>query len=86
LASIAFTPNLRRHLSVEQCIVEGGTVSILLENLFKAEPLLRGYLLDDQGDIRKHVNVFLDDNLVTDLSTAVAQDSEVFIMQALSGG
>ena len=50
------------------------------------EPLLRGYVLDDQSKIRKHVNVFLDSTLVTDLNTHVREDSEVFIMQALSGG
>ena len=55
-------------------------------NLFEMEPLLRGYVLDDQSKIRKHVNVFLDSTLVTDLNTHVREDSEVFIMQALSGG
>ena len=55
-------------------------------NLFELEPLLRGYVLDDQSKIRKHVNIFLDSTLVTDLNTHVREDSEVFIMQALSGG
>ena len=86
MAKVAFTPNLRRHISVEECSVPGNTVNELMLNLFEMEPLLRGYVLDDQSKIRKHVNVFLDSSLVTDLNTHVREDSEVFIMQALSGG
>ena len=86
MAKVAFTPNLRRHISVEECSVPGNTVNELMLNLFEMEPLLRGYVLDDQSKIRKHVNVFLDSSLVTDLNTCVREDSEVFIMQALSGG
>ena len=47
------------------------------------------YVLDDQGALRKHVNVFVDNRMISDrvaLSDAVAEDSEVFVMQALSGG
>ncbi len=86
MANVAFTPNLRRHLSVDKCTVPGGTVNELMRNLFESEPLLRGYVLDDQGDIRKHVNIFLDNTLITDLESVVCEDSELFIMQALSGG
>ena len=86
MAKVAFTPNLRRHISVEECSVPGNTVNELMLNLFEMEPLLRGYVLDDQSKIRKHVNIFLDSTLITDLNTHVREDSEVFIMQALSGG
>ena len=57
-----------------------------MHNLFESEPLLRGYILDDQGNIRKHINIFLDNTLITDLEENVRESSEVFIMQALSGG
>ena len=86
MAKVAFTPNLRRHISVDQRSVAGNTISELMHNLFESEPLLRGYILDDQGNIRKHINIFLDNTLITDLEENVRESSEVFIMQALSGG
>ena len=51
--------------------------------------MLRGYVLDDQGHLRRHVQVFVDAAMVADragLSDPVGDASEVFVMQALSGG
>jgi molybdopterin synthase sulfur carrier subunit len=67
----------------------GATVREVLDHLFASAPGLRTYVLDDQGAMRKHVTVFLDSTPVTDrdrLSDTVRPDSELFIMQALSGG
>jgi hypothetical protein len=50
---------------------------------------LRGYLLDDQGGLRRHVTVFIDGLRLRDrrgLGDVVADDSEVYVVQALSGG
>ncbi|HAA14440.1 MAG TPA: molybdenum cofactor biosynthesis protein MoaD, partial [Cytophagales bacterium] len=44
---------------------------------------------DDQGQLRKHVNVFVGNTLIADrigLSDALTAQDEVYIMQALSGG
>jgi sulfur-carrier protein len=49
----------------------------------------RSYVLDDQSELRKHMNVFVDGNRVRDrvhLSDPVPADAEVYIIQALSGG
>lgn len=46
-------------------------------------------MLDEHGRLRKHVVVFVDGTMVADrvaLTDAVGPDSEVFVMQALSGG
>jgi hypothetical protein len=86
---IAFTPNLQRHVHAPSQTVAGATVHAALEAVFAANPVLRGYVLDDQGALRKHVVVFVDDVRVRDrvgLSDAVRRDSEIFVMQALSGG
>jgi len=67
----------------------GRTVGEVLNQLFSSSPSLRSYVLDDQGGVRKHVTVFLDSSPILDrelLSDAVRADSEIFIMQALSGG
>jgi hypothetical protein len=57
----------------------------VLENLFADNPRLRSYVVDDQGRIRKHVNVYVGDARA-DLADPVGPDDEVFVFQALSGG
>ena len=60
-----------------------------LRAVFEDNPKLRSYILDDQDRLREHVVVFIDGQIVQDratLSDPVENDSEVFVMQALSGG
>ena len=86
---VEFTPNLARQTSAEACRVDGTTVGESLQAVFAKQPGLRSYVLDDQGAVRHHVVVFVDGAAVKDrrtLSDAVQPDSEIFIMQALSGG
>jgi sulfur-carrier protein len=40
---------------------EGSTVQEALDRVFAENPLLRSYLLDDQGRLRQHVNVFVNE-------------------------
>ncbi len=61
----------------------------VLDDVFRQNPQLRGYVLDDLGHLRKHVVVFIDGEMIEDrtaLSDPVAPTSELFVMQALSGG
>ena len=86
---VIFTPNLRRHVSVPPSQVSGKTVRAVLEVVFKRNPKLQSYILDDQGRLRQHVAVFVDGELIQDrvgLSDAVEETAEIFVMQALSGG
>lgn len=86
---VSFTPNLRRHLNCPSLRVPGATVNEALAQVFESNPRLKGYLLDDQGSLRKHMVVFVDGAPARDrnrLSDPVRDDSEIFVMQALSGG
>ena len=65
--------------------VEGQDVAAVLRAFETAHPTLRGWVLDDQGEIREHVNVFVNSRQAA-LSEPVAPQDEVFIMQAISGG
>jgi hypothetical protein len=61
----------------------------VLDAVFAANPRARGYVLDDQGELRRHMTVFVDGAVLRDrvrLSDPVAPDGEVYVMQALSGG
>lgn len=89
MPQLAFTPNLQRHLDCPPRAVAGATVAAALRAVFADNPRLRGYVLDDQDRLRQHVAIFVDGRMITDrvhLSDAVRESSEIFVMQALSGG
>ncbi|MCZ6658474.1 MAG: MoaD/ThiS family protein [Gammaproteobacteria bacterium] len=89
MARIDFTPNLARYVDTDRLTADGRTVGELFDNVFAERVQLKGYILDDQGALRKHVNVFVDNRMIVDrigLTDAVTNDSKVFVMQALSGG
>ncbi len=89
MARVSFTNNLRRHLACPAIEVPGETVRAVLDGVFEDNPRLRSYLLDDQGRLRKHVKIFVNDRVVADtagLSDSVGAGDEVFVFQALSGG
>jgi len=89
MPTVQFTANLARQTNAPTCEVAGETVRESLDAVFALHPALRGYVLDDQGSVRKHVVVFVDGTAITDrarLSDAVNPTSEIFVMQALSGG
>ena len=86
---VSFTNNLQRHLDCPATTVSGDNVRTILDATFAENPKLRSYLLDDQGCLRKHVNIFVNGAAVRDrdrLTDPVAPDDEIFVMQALSGG
>lgn len=86
---VVFTPNLQRHVACPPVDVPGTTVREVLERAFAANPAARGYVLDDQGELRHHMVVFVNGQQVEDrsgLSDAVPDGGEVYVMQALSGG
>ena len=86
---IVFTKNLERHISCPPVAAVGDTVREVLEAAFTDNPRLRGYILDDQGHLRKHILIAVDGQIIADritLSDAVKENAEVYVLQALSGG
>ena len=89
MARVSFTRNLQRHVACPSVDVAGDSVREVLDAVFTDNPRARGYVLDDQGELRKHMVVFVAGRQVRDragLSDPVAPDAEVCVMQALSGG
>lgn len=89
MTTLSFTPNLRRHVQAPTARIEGATIREVLEGYFRANPQVRGYVLDDQGALRHHVAIFVNQELIhnrTDLSDPVGENDDIFIVQALSGG
>lgn len=89
MATIAFTPQLRRFLEVPEVTSSAPTLRAALDDVFVANPRLRGYLLDDQGHLRANVVAFVDGRRSNDrvaMADRLRPDSKVLVMQALSGG
>lgn len=86
---VAFTPNLRRHVDVPEGDFAGETVRQVLEAVFDDHHRLRGYVVDEQNRLRTHMVIFVDGQPLKDridLSDPVQPTSELYVMQALSGG
>ena len=89
MPTVSFTPALQRFLSVPATQVEGMTVGEALAAVFASRPALRGYVLDDQGAVRRHIAVYVNGNPVRDretLADPVGPRDEIYVFQALSGG
>lgn len=89
MTRVIFTANLERHLSCPTVAIEGRTVRQALDAVFAENPRLRSYIVDEQGRLRRHMNVFINDRAVADregLSDTIAPEDEIYVFQALSGG
>lgn len=89
MAQIRFTSHLVRHRPAPMIEAEGMTVAEVLGRGLAADDLLRSYVLDEQGRLRKHVNIYVDGEMIADrlrLSDAVRPGAEIYVLQALSGG
>ena len=90
------TVELTRHLfqffpalEGRKLVVEGTTIADIVRGLEAIAPGIAFYLCDERGRVRQHVNIFLDDERITDRATLtdrVGPASRIFIVQALSGG
>ena len=89
MAKVFFTTNLRRHVDVPEAEADGLTVRDVLDRVFESEQRIRGYVLDDQGALRKHMTILVDGQRLRDrnkLSDRVSGTSQIYVLQALSGG
>jgi molybdopterin synthase sulfur carrier subunit len=86
---VTFAKAVRRHVECPDHEVAGETLRDVLTAYFEAFPDVRSYVVDERGAIRRHVAVFINQDLVTDRegqSDPVAAGDRVSVYQALSGG
>ena len=84
-------PTPLRKLTNDQEVVtaDGSTVDELIGSLDKSFPGLKERICDESGNIRRFVNVFVNDEdirFLDDKATAVKDGDEVSIVPAIAGG
>jgi hypothetical protein len=66
MVRVCFTANIQRHIACPPAQVAGRTVAEVLDAVFARNEQARGYVLDDQGALRKHMAVFVNGELIHD--------------------
>jgi sulfur-carrier protein len=87
--SITFAAHLQRHVAIPAQTIEAATIGEAIDRACEAAPAMRHYVLDDQGNVRKHVAVFIDGEMLlprTDMQRALREGASIHVIQALSGG
>lgn len=81
-------PTPLRSYTGQEAVVEaeGASVEEVLADLDRRFPGLRFRVVDEQGRLRPHMRVFVNEDAVRDLGTSLAAGDELTLMQALSGG
>ena len=81
-------PTPLRSYTDQKTVIEadGATIGEILVDLDRRYPGIRFRVVDEQGKLRQHMKVFVDQEAARDLTTTVEGADEVVIMQALSGG
>jgi hypothetical protein len=92
MARVRFTahlPALFPQLEHADLRLPASTLAELVHELERLAPGIAFYICDERGRLRKHVNIFVEGELLMDrtrLQDRLSPDSDVFVAQALSGG
>jgi molybdopterin converting factor small subunit len=65
--------------------VEGSSIGEILRELERRHPRMTGWVLDEHGRVRTHVNVFVDGERVRE-DAPVAESATVHVLPSISGG
>ena len=87
---VKFTKALKRFFpTLQDTPAEGASLPEILSEMDAHYPGIKTYLIDEQGGLRKHVNIFIDGSMIGNRDTlgdTFTAGSEIYIIQALSGG
>lgn len=90
MATLFIPSTLRRYTAGQSKVqVNGGTINEAIENLERQYPGVKSRLCDDSGQIKRYVNIFVNDEEIRALQgadTPLSEKDEVSIVPAMAGG
>lgn len=88
MARIHFASRLRHVAPPGVTEISASTLREALEAVFASHAPLRSYVVDEHGNLRKHVSIFMDGQriLPDGLDAAINPHTDIHVLQALSGG
>ena len=90
MPTVKFTNALKRFFPhLKDTPAKGKTLAEIFSEMEVSYPGVCSYLLDEHGSLRRHVNIFIDGTMISDrtaLNNSFSESSEIYIIQALSGG
>ena len=90
MSTVRMPPILRQAVGgAREVEASGATVRDLLDDLTGRYPAIKGHLLDENGELNRFVNVYVnneDVRLGNGLDTGVANDATVIVLPAMAGG
>lgn len=90
MPTVKFTYALKRFFpKLKETPAYASSLPEIFKEIESSYPGLTSYVLDERGSLRRHVNIFIDGKMISDrsnLSDSLTSKSEIYIMQALSGG
>jgi molybdopterin synthase sulfur carrier subunit len=90
MATVRIPSPLRRYTNGQSKVESNGaTINELINNLEAQYPGVKARLCDDNGQIKRYVNVFVNDEEIRALqggNTPIAATDEVSIIPAMAGG
>ena len=90
MATVRIPSPLRHYTNSQSKVVtNGGNITELLENLESQYPGIKSKLCDDSGNIKRYVNIFVNDAEIRTLQgheTQITENDEVSIIPAMAGG
>ncbi len=83
------TPLRRFTAGVDEVVADGDSIRNVIEDLDRRHPGIRERLLDDSGELRRFVNVYLngdDIRFLNQLNSKVKDGDDISIVPAIAGG
>ena len=90
MATIRIPSQLRTQTDGQEAVnIEGANVGEALANLVEKFPALKDRIYDENGKVRRYVNIYLGDEdirFLDNLETALTEQSEMSLVPAIAGG
>ena len=90
MAQVRIPTPLRKYTAGAEVVqADGATLAALVADLDKRHPGIRDRICDENGAVRRFVNIFIngeDIRFLQHLDTAVKADDEISVVPAIAGG